>query len=30
LALLRERVAMVDRDLQLTRNKGRQAFLACK
>ena len=28
LYLLRERVAMVDRDLQLIRNKGRQAFLA--
>jgi hypothetical protein len=28
LSLLRERVAMVDRDLQLIRNKGRQAFLA--
>ena len=28
LSLLRERVALVDRDLQLIRNKGRQAFLA--
>ena len=28
LSLLRERVAMVDRDLQQIRNKGRQAFLA--
>ncbi len=27
LSLLRERVALADRDLQLIRNKGRQAFL---